>query len=49
VGRCEDASVFFGIKTTWLAVRSRSGQEVADALGLADVEAVSWDEGVARA
>lgn len=38
----------FGIKTTWLAVRGRSGQEVAEALGLVDVRPVPWDEGVGR-
>jgi hypothetical protein len=41
--------VHFGIKTTWLAVRDRTGQEVADALKLANVQAVSWDQGVDRA
>jgi hypothetical protein len=39
----------FGFKTTWLAVPDRTGQEVADALGLAGVQAVPWDEGVLRA
>ena len=39
----------FGFKTTWLAVRDRPASEVADALGLAQTEALPWDEGVQRA
>ncbi len=39
----------FGFKTTSLAVRERSPEEVADALRLADRERLSWDEGVDRA
>lgn len=39
----------FGFKTTWLAVRERSPEEVADALQLTDRERLSWDEGVDRA
>ncbi|GAB3359704.1 hypothetical protein GCM10027452_25150 [Micromonospora halotolerans] len=39
----------FGFKTTWLAVRERSPEEVADVLRLADRERLSWDEGVDRA
>ncbi|KAB1912616.1 hypothetical protein [Micromonospora sp. AMSO31t] len=39
----------FGFKTTWLAVRKQSPEEVADALQLADRERLSWDEGVDRA
>jgi hypothetical protein len=47
--RCEDASMHFGIKTTWLAVRDRTGREVAEALKLAGVQDMAWDEGVDRA
>ncbi|MET8906098.1 hypothetical protein [Micromonospora sp. NPDC004551] len=39
----------FGFKTTWLAVRKRSPEEVADALQLADRERLPWDEGTDRA
>jgi hypothetical protein len=39
----------FGYKTTWLAVRDRSTQDVVDALRLTDRERLSWDVGVERA
>ncbi len=39
----------FGIKTGWIAVRDRSPEEVADALGLAERVPMEWTPGTVRA
>jgi hypothetical protein len=41
--------VLFGFKTTWLAVRDRPAEAVADALRLESRETLPWDAGVERA
>jgi hypothetical protein len=38
--------VRFGFKTTWLAVRDATPEAVVTALGLTDVRAMSWDQGI---
>lgn len=39
----------FGYKTSWLAVRDSSPEQVATVLGLVDQEPLAWDEGIDRA
>ncbi|MER7279317.1 hypothetical protein ABT369_33245 [Dactylosporangium sp. NPDC000244] len=39
----------FSYKTSWLAVRSRTAEDVADALGLHDREVLDWATGTERA
>ena len=45
----QDLPVSFGYKTTWIAVRSEDPGSVARALGLKNVKAASWANGVERA
>lgn len=45
----ETGAAGFGYKIAWLAIRTDDTRSAAEALGLSDVRAASWAEGVAAA
>jgi len=49
VGSKPDKPVPFGCKIAWLAIRSESPREVADALGLVKIRDSSWSDGLQAA